>query len=142
MATQPKRDIAELCRAIEAICNRGELDIADALFAPDYINHGGLIPDLVHGPEALKVAVALYRAAFPNFSMTLEPLRTRGSVVLLRWTARQRPTVNQDDAPPARAVGVVTGIARGRLVGDQIAESWTRWDAPRALRQLGLAATY
>ena len=30
-------------RAIDAIWNRGDLDVADALFAPDYINHGGLI---------------------------------------------------------------------------------------------------
>ena len=42
-------------RAVEAIWNRGELDQADGLVAADYINHGGLIPDVVRGPEAVKL---------------------------------------------------------------------------------------
>lgn len=54
-------------RGIDAIWNRGELVVADELFGPDYVNHDGLIPDLVHGPEAIKISVALYRVAFPDF---------------------------------------------------------------------------
>jgi len=129
MATENERDAARVCRAIEAICNRGDFAAADALFTPDYVNHGGLIPDLVRGPEALKVAVALYHAAFPDFHVTAEPLRWRASTVLLRWTAARRP---------GGAGGGVTGLTRGRLVGGRIAESWTHWDAARALEQLGM----
>lgn len=40
-------------RAIEAIWNRGDLDVADELFAADYVNHHGLISDLILGPEAI-----------------------------------------------------------------------------------------
>lgn len=128
---------ARVCRAIEAICNRGEFAVADELFTPDYVNHGGLIPDLVRGPEALKVAVALYRAAFPDFQVAVALLRARGGTVLLRWTAERRPAVAPADGTPEGARVGVTGITRGRLDGGRIAESWTRWDAPRALRQLG-----
>ena len=39
-------------RAVEAIWNRGDLDAADELFAPGFVNHNGLITDLVSGPEA------------------------------------------------------------------------------------------
>ena len=70
--------------------------------------------------------------------MTVVPLRARGSTVLLRWTAERRPGSEASANAPAGATGSVTGIARGRLVEGRIAESWTRWDAPRALRQLGL----
>ena len=66
MSQGHERDAAGICRAIEAIWNGGDFTVADALFAPGYVNHGGLIRDLVRGPEALKVAVALYRAAFPT----------------------------------------------------------------------------
>ncbi len=138
MATPAERGAATMCRAIEAICNRGELAAADALVTPDYVNHGGLIPDLVRGPEALKVAVALYRAAFPDFRVTVEVLRARGATVLLRWTAEERPSAAPVDGAPAGAGGGVTGLTRGRLVDGRIAESWTRWDATRALGQLGL----
>ena len=126
-----------ICRAIEAICNRGDFAAADALFTDDYVNHGGLIPDLVRGPEALKVAVALYRAAFPDFQVTVEALRTRGSTVLLRWTAGRRPDGPPSGAPGTGARGGVAGLARVRLVDGLIAESWTRWDAAGARRHLG-----
>lgn len=46
-------------RVVEAMWNQGDLDVADVLFTANYINHAGLIPDLVRGPEAMKVSVAL-----------------------------------------------------------------------------------
>jgi len=127
-----------ICRTIEAICNRGDFAAADALFTHDYVNHGGLIPDLVRGPEAIKVAVALYRAAFPDFQVTVVPLRTRGSTVLLRWTAERRPREVPVAGIPTGTTAGVTGITRGRLDCGRIAESWTRWAAADTLRRLGL----
>jgi hypothetical protein len=138
MATADDQAADRLCRAIEAICNQGELTVADALFTPDYVNHGGLIPDLVRGPEAIKIAVALYRTAFPDFHVTVEALRARATTVLFRWTAERRPAEVPADGNRPGEHGGVTGITRGHLSGGRIAESWTRWDAPRALRQLGL----
>ena len=123
MATEHERGVDEICRTIEAICNRGDFPAADALFAPDYVNHGGLIPDLVRGPETVKVAVALYRAAFPDFTVTVVPLRARGATVLLRWAAGHRSRAGGLESTAAG----VTGITRGRLVDGRIAESWTRW---------------
>ena len=61
-------------QAIEVIWNRGDLDAADELFAPGYVNHYGLIADLVLGPEAIKVSAALYRVAFPGLHVTVEEL--------------------------------------------------------------------
>jgi hypothetical protein len=138
MATGHAPSTTRICRAIEAICNDGDFAATEALFAPDYVNHGGLIPDLVRGPEALKVAVALYRAAFPDFHVTVVPLRARGATVLLRWTAGRYSGGPPSDDPGAGARGGVAGLARVRLVDGLIAESWTRWDAAGALRHLGI----
>jgi hypothetical protein len=44
MVTEHEQEAAGICRAIEAICNRGDFAAADALFTDDYVNHGGLIP--------------------------------------------------------------------------------------------------
>ena len=125
--------------AVEAIWNRGELDAADALFAPDYVNHGGLIPDLVRGPEAIKVSVALYRAAFPGFPVAVDELRGDGETAVLRWTARGRHRNSRGGPVAAAGRGSLTGTTRCRLADGKIAESWTSWDAPAALRRLGLA---
>jgi len=61
--------------------------VADEVFSPDYTNHGGLIPDLVRGPEAIKISVALYRIAFPTFA-SLWPTSAR---IEGRWWSTGRP---------------------------------------------------
>ncbi|MEP7187710.1 MAG: ester cyclase [Roseiflexaceae bacterium] len=114
-------------RAVEEIWNRGQIDVADVLFASDYINHAGLIPDLVRGPEAIKISVAFYRTAFPNVQITIDALTVKHDAVLLRWTARSEP-----------AQGTLTGLLVCRCAGGQIAESWAQWDQAGVLKQLGL----
>ena len=124
-------------RVIEEIWNRGELEVADALFAADYVNHGGLIPDLVRGPEAIKVSVALYRRAFPDLYVAVEELTAEGAAVVVRWTAQSRPPLLDCDAGEE---GSLKGITRCRLESGRIAESWTTWDSKAALDGLGIIA--
>ena len=128
-------------RAVEEIWNRGDLGLADVLFAPAYVNHGGLIPDLVRGPEAIKASVALYRAAFPGFYITVEALTAAGEMVDLQWTARPAPVDGRHPAAPDSGGGMLRGATRGRLAANQIAESWTTWDHLGVLRHLGIAAS-
>jgi hypothetical protein len=114
-------------RAIEAIWNRGELDVADELFGPDYANHGGLIPDLVRGPEAIKISVALYRIAFAALHITVEEMHTDGEMVVVHWTAWR------DTPGPGNRAGIadqtlLTGMTRSLLSRGRIVESWTQWD--------------
>ena len=125
-------------QALEAIWNQGALEVADALFAPDYVNHGGLIPDLVRGPEAIKFSVALYRTAFPDLHLIIEDVSADGETILLRWTARTAPPGAAAGSAPSGQVGMVTGSTRSRLVGGQIVESWTGWDQAGTLQWLGL----
>ena len=131
---EAERNGAAVRRAVEAIWNGGALDAADALFAPEYVNHGGLIPDLVRGPEAIKVSAALYRTAFPDLHVVVDDLVADGETVVLRWTARAAPP----GAIPPGPQGEVTGVTRGRVVGGRIAESWTSWDRAGTLARLGL----
>ena len=128
-------NLALVRRAVEEIWNRGQLDLADGLFASAYINHAGLIPDFVRGPEAIKISVALYRTAFPNLHITVDALTAKRDAVLLRWTARNSA------GPASRAAGVppgtLTGMIVSRCAGNQIAESWTQWDQAGVIEQLG-----
>jgi predicted ester cyclase len=125
-------------RAVEAIWNRGELDVADVLFAADYVNHDGLITDLVRGPEAIKVSVALYRTAFPDLQLTVDDLTAEGDTVLLHWTARGTPAVDRSGGARTSTAGTLSGTLTSRLAGGQIVESWVQWDRDGALTQVGL----
>jgi hypothetical protein len=108
-------------RVIDEIWNGGDLALADALFAPSYVNHGGLIPELVRGPEAIKVSVAGFRAAFPAFRLAVLDLLVQPATIALHWRAVA------DDRPGADA-GSLSGMTFARLRHAQIVESWTCWE--------------
>jgi len=126
--TAAERSTHVVRRAVEEIWNQGDLELADVLFSPAYVNHGGLIPDLVYGPEAIKASVALYRTAFPGFHITVEALAAAGEMVDLQWTARRAPPDSRHRAASDSGGGMLHGTTRGRLAANQIAESWTTWD--------------
>lgn len=133
-----EHNAAVVWRVVGEIWNRGDLELADSLFAPSYVNHYGLISDLVRGPEAIKVSVALYRAAFPNLWITVHNLIVQGETVALRWTARNAESDERTAIAPNTTRGTLTGTTFCRLVGEKIAESWTSWDSADVLRRLGV----
>jgi len=125
-------------RAVQTIWNRGDLEVADELFACDYVNHCGLIVDLVRGPEAIKISAALYRLAFPDLRVDIEQLSSNADIIVLRWAARS----GAPGATGGHILGTgersLRGITRGRFAEGKIVESWTEWDQTGALRQLGV----
>jgi len=114
-------------RAIEAIWNRGDLDVADELFAPDFVNHNGLITDLVFGPEAIKISAAFYRLAFPDLYVSVEALTIKKDIVVLCWTAL-RSADDPEGGAFSASQKLLTGITRSRFADGKIVESWTEWN--------------
>ena len=123
--------------AIEMIWNRGDLDAADQLFGPGYVNHNGLIADLVLGPEAVKVSAALYRVAFPGLHVSVEAINTVEDTVVLRWTAKAAADRLGGGGVASKSKSL-TGTTRSRIAAGKIVESWTEWDRIAVLRELGV----
>ena len=71
-------------RIIDEIFNKGNMSVADELLAPSCVEHqrGGLGA----GPEGIKRTATFLRAAFPDFTLTIEDLVVDGDKI---W-ARQR----------------------------------------------------
>jgi hypothetical protein len=131
-----ERNAGVVRQAVERIWNRGDLRVADLLFDLAYLNHGGLIIDLVNGPEAIKMSVALYRTAFPDLHITIDRLVPDGEMVDLDWAAHALSDAHSLDAGHGSHGETLTGTTRSRLCNGQIVESWTTWDSERALRHL------
>lgn len=125
-------------RVVEEIWNSADLDLADELFTPTYINHGGLIPDLVRGPEAIKIAVALYRTAFPDLQIRVEHLMAEKNLLMVRWMARSKTHEALTGFARTEQPSTVTGMTLCRLSGGKIAESWTSWDTGAVLSRVGV----
>lgn len=124
-------------RVIDEIWNAGDLDLADELFGETYINHGGLIPDLVPGPEGVKFSVALYRRAFPDLQVSANDLQASGGLLTLRWTAQGTSPSGRSGRSGADRAGLI-GETRISMADGQIVESWTSWDSATVLAELGI----
>jgi predicted SnoaL-like aldol condensation-catalyzing enzyme len=131
-------DTALVQRVIDQIWNAGDLDLADELFGLTYINHGGLIPDLVRGPEGVKFSVALYRRAFPEMQISADDMQTSGDTVTVRWTARSSTQRGPGTTTDVDQAGALRGSTRISVAGGQIVESWTSWSAAKVLQGMGI----
>ena len=130
----PPSNAVVVRRAVEEIWNQGDLDIADTLFTEGYVNAGGLVPDLVTGPEAIKIAVSLHHTAFPRLHVTIEQIVSEGAVVAFQWIARDHATT-ADQPTTDTPQTTLRGMTFCRLAGNKIVESRINWDQGSTIRQ-------
>jgi len=121
----PSANEAVVRFAIDAIWNRGDLDVADELFSPEYVNLDSQLGDLVAGPESIKLSAAFYRLAFPDLHVTVDWLSANVDSVVVHWSAGRGPPA-PDGAVAARQ-RLLTGTTHSRLSGGRIVETRTDW---------------
>jgi steroid delta-isomerase-like uncharacterized protein len=122
-------------RWVEEAYNKGNVAVADAIYAPDYVLHDLTAP--VRGPEALKQFATMYRTAFPDLRITLEDMIAEGDTVVWRYTARGTQHGELTGLPPTGKPVTVTGIVISRFAGGRWAEDWHSQDTLGMLQQLG-----
>ncbi len=131
----PEGNEAVVRRLIEEVLNRGQTGLLAELVAADHVGHDPLGDH--YGPEGLRIAVAEYRAAFPDLRVTVEDLVTEGDKVVHRFTLRGTHAGPFLGIPATGRAVAAAGIAIDRLTGGKVAESWVSLDALGLLRQLG-----
>jgi len=75
-------------RLFEEVWNKGNLQVTDDLFTPNYAHHDSSTPDVGRGPESEKKRATLYRTAFPDLRLTVEDVIAEGETVVARWSCR------------------------------------------------------
>jgi predicted ester cyclase len=118
----------------------GKLEVADALYAPDYVDHVGRGPEAsrVVGPEGIKQAVTLFRSAFPDLEYFVDEVLAERDLVLARFSARGTHLGPFLGAAPTGKTVTYTGMDLNRITGGKIVESWVNYDALALLQQVGL----
>jgi steroid delta-isomerase-like uncharacterized protein len=125
-------------RALEAFTT-GDLDALEGVFTADCVVHDTQNPFAAdqRGLDVLRGQVAMYRGGFPDLVMSLAAQYEDGDVVITRWTATGTHTGDLPMLPASGRTATVTGVLIDRFEGDQIAETWSSWDALGMLQQLG-----
>jgi steroid delta-isomerase-like uncharacterized protein len=126
-------------RWFKDVFEKGNLALANEIFAVDYIDHDPGAPPggWPHGPEGAKAIVGTYRGAFPDLQFNIDDQVAEGDKVVTRWTARGTNTGELMGMPPTGKKAVVTGMDISRMANGKIAETWGQFDALGMLQQIG-----
>ena len=137
MSTEENKAVAR--REIEELYNKGgNLDVAEEIYAPDYIGHEPTA-GTIRGAEGAKRFAATMRSAFPDITCTVEDQVAEGERVVTRFTARGTHYGETDGLGPATGNRMeITGVAIERFTEGKIVEDWSTFDALGMMQQLGL----
>ena len=125
-------------RLFEEVWNKGDLSVADELFAPNYAHHDPSTPDVGRGPESEKKRATLYRTAFPDLRLTIEDIIAEGETVMARWFCRGTHNGDLSGIAPTGKQFNISGVSIARFTGGKMVEGWVNWDALGLMQQLGV----
>src|SRR5215468_12404835 len=124
-------------RAFEEILSQGRFQLAEELYAKDFINHG------IHRDISLEedqAALKGWHQAFPDLAIVPEKLIAEGDLVTIYWIARGTNTGTGNGLPATGKRGELPGITIWRIVNGKIKEEWSAFDQLSLMQQLGLLA--
>ncbi len=131
-ASQEAKNKAIAGRVFEEIFNQGKFQVADEIYASDFINHG------LHKNfdlQADQAAVHAEKKAFPDLKMTVDLMTAEHDLVTVVWTFRGTNTAAGYGLPPTGARIELRGITVWRIVDGKIREEWTSFDDMQAASQ-------
>lgn len=124
---------------IQELFTKGDGTAVDRYLAADFVNHDPPFPGAPAGPEGMRQAAALFRAALPDWASEVEQFVAEDDIVVERFTARGTHRGELMGVAGTGATITLRGINVFRIEGDRIVERWGRLDELGLLRQLGLA---
>jgi steroid delta-isomerase-like uncharacterized protein len=123
-------------RIVQEIWNGGNLDLADELITPDYVDNVAGSGSPV-GPEGFKDAVSGVRDAFPDFTITINDMISEGDKVALVWTFIGTHKGELMGIAPTEKLIEFDGIYLYRFKDGKLVERSGKRDMFKLMSQLG-----
>jgi predicted ester cyclase len=122
-------------RIFDEVINEGNLDAADELMTEDFLDHGPMGD--MHGVQAFKDVVAMWRAAVPDVHCEVESLFSNGDMVA--WLVRTTGTHTGEmmGIPPSGKRIDLVSPNIGRMRDGRAAEHWADQSMFQFLQQIG-----
>ena len=140
VATTAAAETAEARKAVarrvfEEIFNQGKFDVANEIYAKDFVNHG-VTRDI--GLKEDQDAARGWRSAFPDLKTKVDKVLVDGEFVTVLWSGGGTNTGEGNGLPATGKKLTGRGITIWRISGGKIREEWSEFDQLRILQQLGL----
>jgi len=128
-------------RWIEEAWNKGDVNIADEIYAPDYTARDINNPErMLKGPAGIKLSVMETRASFPDIHFTIDHLVAEGDKVVGAFTIQGTHKGSLYNIPATGKKVTFTAIDIWRFEKGKIAERCcANVDRLGLLQQLGVA---
>jgi predicted ester cyclase len=125
-------------RALEEIYTKGNLELANQLIHPDFVDHEPAHAELPAGPESVKQTVRSLQSAFGELGFEVLDEIAEGDKVVQLVTMSGRQTGPLIGREPTGKAFAVRHIYIWRIADGKIAEHWGSRDDLGLLGQLGL----
>ena len=122
-------------RVFDEIFNQGKFEVADEIYAKDFVNHG------VHRDVGLKEdqdAARGWKLAFPDGKMTVLKEIAEGDLVTVLYTGTGTNTGEGNGLPATGKKIEARGITIWRIVNGKITEEWSEFDRLGIMKDLRL----
>ena len=116
-------------RVFLEIFNQGKYDVADEIYAPEFVNHG-LTTDANLAQD--QAAVHGWRDAAPDLVMTVLNEIAEGDFVTVLWTGTGTNTGTGNGCSATGKRMMMRGITIWRFAAGKIQEEWSEFSAPVA----------
>jgi steroid delta-isomerase-like uncharacterized protein len=125
-------------RFYEEVWGRGHLEVADEVFAADYVRHDLRPTNPPPGAEGQKQIAADFRAAFPDVHVTVDLVLAEGDLVAARWTMEGTNTGPWGKVPATGKHASFSGVNIYRFENGKVTEIWNHRDDMGLMQQLGV----
>jgi steroid delta-isomerase-like uncharacterized protein len=124
-------------RFYDEVWAKGNLDVADELFADDYERHDFRESEPSAGPEGQKQIAKAFLAAFPDLTWEIDFLLADGDFVVGRWTAAGTHLGPWAGVQPTGRSMRFSAINVFRFSDRKVVELWNHRDDLGLMQQLG-----
>jgi steroid delta-isomerase-like uncharacterized protein len=143
MATATSTTTAEtnkaiIRRLIDEFWNKGKMELANELAAPDFIRIELFSTNEQRGPEGLRSAAREWRGAFPDVHLATHEMIAEGDKVSLQWTFTGTNKGELKGTPPTGKSVKVSGISHISFANGKMREEVVATDLLGMMKQLGL----
>ena len=120
-------------RVLEEILTQGKFQVADEIYAKDFVNHG------LHRNADLQedqAAVRWEKQTLPDITLTVDLMLAEGDLVTAVWTLRGTNSVPIGSLPATGVRIEERGITVWRIADGKIREEWTSFDSLHIVREV------
>lgn len=130
-----EQDKVVVRRVFDDLFNSGRYELIDQIYTRDCRVHHG------NKHSRLEETVAEgkgWRQAAPDLHLSVDQIGTRGSLVIVSWTARGTHSGEGNGLRPTGKRVLIHGSSEFRVVKGRIAEVWNHYDRNELFRQIGV----